>query len=61
MVGWIDGGMEEWMAYRETIGLGIVDSPCLFCCCCVGCVSGGVVEAWLPGPDRQAKTSVSGH
>lgn len=55
--------MEEWMADREVIGLGITESQCLFsrCCCCVGCVSGGVVAAWLPGPDRWAKTSVSGH
>ncbi len=39
------------MADREVIGLGIIMSPCSFCCWFVCCVSGGVVAALLRGPD----------
>ena len=42
------------MANGEAIGLSIVHYPCLFSCCCwVGRVSGGIVAAWLPGPERR--------
>lgn len=58
----LDEEMEAGMADRRASGLSISVSWCLFSCCCfIGCVSGGVAAAWLPGPDRWMETSVSGH